>query len=132
MRPSYVVLTLVVAGAAIIAALGPMRGRSVQSGFEDLHSTITATLGTSGSTSAAKQPSAPPSEVTVSRPISRNVIEAAKGTSEVASSITAVNAGAAETGSASSQVLASAKALSTDSRTLRSEVDRFLATVRAA
>jgi multidrug efflux system membrane fusion protein len=52
-----------------------MRGRSVQSGFEDLYSTIIATLGTSGSTSAAKQPSAPPSEVTVSRPISRNVIE---------------------------------------------------------
>ncbi len=64
--------------------------------------------------------------------ISRNVIEAAKGTSEVASSISAVSQGASETGSASSQVLASAKSLSGDSRTLKAEVERFLATVRAA
>jgi methyl-accepting chemotaxis protein len=64
--------------------------------------------------------------------ISRNVIEAAKGTSEVASSITAVSQGASETGSASAQVLASAKSLSGDSRILKSEVERFLAMVRAA
>ena len=64
--------------------------------------------------------------------ISRNVVEAAKGTSEVASSITAVSQGASETGSASSQVLASAKSLSGDSRALKSEVERFLQTVRAA
>ena len=64
--------------------------------------------------------------------ISRNVIEAAKGTSEVAASITAVSQGASETGSASAQVLASAKSLSGDSRTLKAEVERFLAMVRAA
>lgn len=64
--------------------------------------------------------------------ISRNVVEAAKGTSDVASSITAVSQGASETGSASAQVLASAKSLSGDSRTLKAEVDRFLAMVRAA
>jgi methyl-accepting chemotaxis protein len=64
--------------------------------------------------------------------ISRNVIEAARGTSEVADSITAVSLGASETGSASSQVLASAKSLSGDSRLLKGEVERFLATVRAA
>jgi len=64
--------------------------------------------------------------------ISRNVVEAAKGTSDVASSITAVSQGASETGSASAEVLASAKSLSGDSRTLKAEVERFLAMVRAA
>jgi methyl-accepting chemotaxis protein len=64
--------------------------------------------------------------------ISRNVTEAAKGTAEVASNITAVSRGAGETGSASSQVLTSAKALSGESNQLKSEVEKFLATVRAA
>jgi methyl-accepting chemotaxis protein len=64
--------------------------------------------------------------------ISRNVTEAAKGTLEVASNITDVSRGAGETGSASSQVLSSAKALSGESQRLKSEVERFLATVRAA
>jgi methyl-accepting chemotaxis protein len=64
--------------------------------------------------------------------ISRNVSEAAKGTSEVASSVIDVSRGAGETGSASSQVLSSAKALSVESRTLKIEVEKFLANVRAA
>ncbi|MCC7252062.1 methyl-accepting chemotaxis protein [Hyphomicrobium sp.] len=64
--------------------------------------------------------------------ISRNVMEAAKGTSEVASSITDVSRGASETGSASTQVLSSAQQLSTESASLRGEVERFLSTVRAA
>jgi methyl-accepting chemotaxis protein len=64
--------------------------------------------------------------------ISRNVSEAAKGTSEVALSITDVSKGAGETGSASAQVLSSAKALSGESRSLKSEVGRFVANVRAA
>jgi methyl-accepting chemotaxis protein len=64
--------------------------------------------------------------------IGRNVAEAAKGTSEVASSIVAVSNGATETGSASNQVLASAKSLAGDARTLKTEVERFLANVRAA
>jgi methyl-accepting chemotaxis protein len=64
--------------------------------------------------------------------IARNVGEAAKGTGQVATSITDVNRGAAETGSASAQVLASAQSLSAESHHLRSEVDKFLSTVRAA
>lgn len=47
-------------------------------------------------------------------------------------SITEVNKGASETGSASSQVLSSAKSLSGESRNLKAEVERFLSTVRAA
>jgi methyl-accepting chemotaxis protein len=64
--------------------------------------------------------------------IARNVGEAAKGTAMVASNITDVNRGAGETGSASSQVLSSAQSLSGESNHLKLEVDKFLATVRAA
>jgi methyl-accepting chemotaxis protein len=64
--------------------------------------------------------------------ISRNVQQAARGTAEVATNITDVNRGAGETGSASAQVLSSAQSLSSESNHLKSEVDKFLATVRAA
>jgi len=43
-----------------------------------------------------------------------------------------VQRGASETGSASSQVLSSAQSLSIESNRLKTEVDRFLATIRAA
>jgi methyl-accepting chemotaxis protein len=42
------------------------------------------------------------------------------------------NRGAGKTGSASAQVLASARSLASESTHLKIEVDRFLATVRAA
>jgi methyl-accepting chemotaxis protein len=64
--------------------------------------------------------------------ISRNVQEAAQGTAEVAANIANVNRGAAETGTASSQVLSSAQALSRESDHLRREVENFMTTVRAA
>ena len=64
--------------------------------------------------------------------ISRNVQQAAQGTMEVSSNITDVQRGAGETGSASSQVLSSAQSLSVESNRLKLEVDKFLATVRAA
>ena len=64
--------------------------------------------------------------------ISRNVEEAAKGTAHVAENIVSVNRGANETGSASSQVLSAATALSGEGNKLKLEVDKFLATVRAA
>lgn len=64
--------------------------------------------------------------------ISRNVQQAARGTQQVSSNITDVQRGAAETGSASSQVLSTAKMLATDSNRLKDEVGKFLRTVRAA
>lgn len=64
--------------------------------------------------------------------ISRSVGEAAKGTAQVASSISEVHKGATETGLASGQVLASAQSLSHDTGYLKAEVEKFLATVRAA
>ncbi len=64
--------------------------------------------------------------------IARNVQQAAEGTSQVASGISEVNRGAAETGTASSQVLVSAQSLSKEGGRLKSEVRKFLATVRAS
>jgi methyl-accepting chemotaxis protein len=64
--------------------------------------------------------------------IARNVRQAAQGTSQVASNIADVRAGAGETGTASTQVLSSARALSTEGNRLKAEVDRFISTVRAA
>jgi methyl-accepting chemotaxis protein len=64
--------------------------------------------------------------------ISRNVQQAAHGTQAVSANITDVQRGATETGSASSQVLAAAKSLSGDSGRLRTEVSKFLSSVRAA
>ncbi|MGA2125407.1 MAG: methyl-accepting chemotaxis protein [Xanthobacteraceae bacterium] len=63
--------------------------------------------------------------------IARNVQQAASGTTQVAANIVEVNKGAGETGSSSRQVLASARALSGEGSRLRSEVDKFLLTVRA-
>ena len=64
--------------------------------------------------------------------IARNVQQAASRTAQVASNITEVNRGASETGSASAQVLSSAQGLSTESVRLKSEVEKFIARVRAA
>jgi methyl-accepting chemotaxis protein len=66
------------------------------------------------------------------REIARNVQLAAHGTSQVAANITDVNRGAENTGTASAQVLSSAKSLSNESGRLRTEVERFLSTVRIA
>src|SRR5262249_14800118 len=64
--------------------------------------------------------------------IARNVQQAAHGTDQVAANIAEVNNGANETGTASSQVLVSAQALSSEGNKLKAEVENFLATVRAA
>lgn len=64
--------------------------------------------------------------------IARNVQQAAAGTSQVATNIGDVNAAAEKTGAASANVLASAQALSSEGGRLKQEVERFLATIRAA
>src|SRR5262245_21391287 len=64
--------------------------------------------------------------------ISRNVAQAAQGTAAVATNIGDVNRGASRTGEASGQVLSSAQELSTQGGKLKTEVARFLETVRAA
>ncbi|MDU3131029.1 MAG: hypothetical protein E6699_26485, partial [Bradyrhizobium sp.] len=64
--------------------------------------------------------------------ISRNVQQAATGTQQVSANITDVQRGAAQTGSASAEVLSSAKSLAGDSNRLKREVGNFLEAVRAA
>jgi methyl-accepting chemotaxis protein len=64
--------------------------------------------------------------------IARSVQNVAQHSGEVADSIENVSRGAGETGSAFGQVLSSAKMLSSDSTRLKVEVEKFLATVRAA
>ena len=64
--------------------------------------------------------------------IARNVQQAARGTEEVSSRITDVQRDASATGSASSQLLSAAQSLSGESSRLRTEVGRFLDSVRAA
>jgi methyl-accepting chemotaxis protein len=85
--------------------------------ISDISTTIAATIEEQGAATAE---------------IARNVSEAAKGTVEVADKIAQVSHGASATGSASTQVLASARSLSTESGRLKSEVAKFLDTVRAA
>jgi methyl-accepting chemotaxis protein len=64
--------------------------------------------------------------------ISRNIQHAAHGTQQVSSNISDVKQGASETGQASSRLLLAAQSLTNDSKRLRTEVNRFLETVRAA
>jgi methyl-accepting chemotaxis protein len=64
--------------------------------------------------------------------IACNVRDAAEATAQVSSTIMNVSRGANETDEASSAVLASARALSSESVRLKLEVERFLSMVRAA
>ncbi|NIA72326.1 HAMP domain-containing protein [Pelagibius litoralis] len=64
--------------------------------------------------------------------IARNVQEAAAGTQQVTGTIAEVRSAAESTGSAASQVLSRADELSQQSDMLRSEVERFLAGLKAA
>jgi methyl-accepting chemotaxis protein len=66
------------------------------------------------------------------REISGNVQQAAAGTRQVSGNIAAAQRAATETGSAAATVLTAAGSLSRDSARLRTEVERFLAGVRAA
>jgi methyl-accepting chemotaxis protein len=64
--------------------------------------------------------------------IARNVQEAARGTQEVSSNIGGVSHAASETGQTATQLLEASNTLSQQSDTLRSQVERFFATIRAA
>jgi methyl-accepting chemotaxis protein len=64
--------------------------------------------------------------------ITRNIQQAAHGTTEVARNISEVSSGAAQTGTGAAAVLSSAKSLAEQSARLKTEVDKFLVTVRAA
>ncbi|HXZ00627.1 MAG TPA: methyl-accepting chemotaxis protein [Stellaceae bacterium] len=71
-------------------------------------------------------------QAAATKEIARNVQQASAGTSDVTSNITGVTKAAADTGAAASQVLGASGELSKQSETLRSQVDDFLAKIRAA
>jgi methyl-accepting chemotaxis protein len=64
--------------------------------------------------------------------IARNVQHAARGTGEVVENISGVTSAAGETAAAASQVLSTAKELSTHASDVRTQVDRFVGTLRAS
>ena len=66
------------------------------------------------------------------REISRSVQEAARGTQEVNANISGVQRAADHTGTAAGQVLGAAEQLSSQSKDLAGQVNRFLSEVRAA
>jgi methyl-accepting chemotaxis protein len=106
----------------------------MQSATQDAVGAIKGIAGTIGRVSeiAAAIAAAVEEQGAVNAEISRNVQQAARGTAQVATNIGDVNRGASETGSASTQVLSSAQSLSGESTRLKAEVEKFLATVRAA
>ena len=66
------------------------------------------------------------------REIARNIQHAAGGTSEVSSNIVGVSTATAEAGAAANEVLNASSALSREAEILRSEIDVFLSSIRAA
>ena len=64
--------------------------------------------------------------------VARNIQQTAQGTQEVTDNITGVTVAAQESSSAAVQVLSSANELAEQSAVLRTQMDRFLETVRAA
>ena len=64
--------------------------------------------------------------------IARNVQQASAGTAEVSSNIAGVTQAATETGAAATQVLGASSELARQGETLRSEVNQFLVSIRAA
>jgi methyl-accepting chemotaxis protein len=113
----------------IAAQIGAM-----QSATEDtvgVIGVISETITEVGSISTAIA-SAVEEQSAATREIAGNVQQAAEGTSEVSSNIVAVNEGASETGSAASQLLSAAGGLAEQAERLRTEVDRFVAGMRAA
>jgi methyl-accepting chemotaxis protein len=71
-------------------------------------------------------------QTAATKEISRNVQEAASGTQDVTRNIGSVTQAASETGQAAAQMRGAADELSKQAETLSTEVDRFIARIRAA
>ncbi|HEY2136734.1 MAG TPA: HAMP domain-containing methyl-accepting chemotaxis protein [Xanthobacteraceae bacterium] len=113
----------------IAAQVASMQGATTEAvqAIQKITTTITAINEVSTTiASAVEQQGAATQE------IARNVQEAALGTGQVSSNITGVNRAAAETGAAAGQVLNASDELGRQAKTLRVEIDAFLAHIRAA
>jgi methyl-accepting chemotaxis protein len=113
----------------ISSHIAGMQGATVESvaAIKEIGATIgqISTIATSIASAVEEQGAA-------TQEIACSVQNVAQGTQAAASDIGQVNRGAAETGSASEEVLNSAKTLSAESTRLRAELDRFMANIRAA
>ena len=112
--------------AAQIASMQAATNESVLA-IREIGTTITLISEISSTIAAAVE-----QQGAATQEIARHVQHAAKRSGVVASRIVDVSRGAGETGSASGQVLSSAKTISAESVRLRTEVEKFLTTVRAA
>jgi methyl-accepting chemotaxis protein len=101
--------------------------RESVSAMKEIGGTITRISGISSAIAAAIE-----EQSAAVKDISQNIQHAAQGAAQVSANILNVNKGAGETDAASGQVLSSAQGLAGESARLKLEVDRFLATVRAA
>ena len=106
----------------------------MQGATQELVAAIKEIGGTIGQISniASAIASAVEQQSSATQEIARNVQNVAQGTQQAAANVMQVNRGATETGSASEEVLNSAKSLSSESARLREELDRFMANIRAA
>jgi methyl-accepting chemotaxis protein len=112
--------------ASQIAGMQAATNESVQA-IREIGATINLISEISSTISAAVE-----QQGMATQEIAQHVQHAAKRSSVVASSIADVSRGAGETGSASSQVSLSAKTISIEGVRLKTEVEKFLTTVRAA
>lgn len=135
-------------GFAVVASevktLATQTARATDEISQQVHSIRTATLeatsaleGITGTIVrindiATKVASAVGEQRTATQAIVRDVENASVGTAEVSENIEDVTRAATEAGTASSEVICAAEELSRQGETLRAEVDRFLADIRAA
>ena len=104
----------------------------MQGATQELVAAIKEIGGTIGKISdiASTIASAVEQQSSATQEIARSVQNVAQGTQEAATNVMQVNRGATETGSASEEVLNSARTLSSESTRLREELDRFMANIR--
>jgi methyl-accepting chemotaxis protein len=117
------------ATADIAAQIADIQSATTDSSASIAH--ITTVVGTLSEISTAIA-SAVEEQGAATNEIARNVQQAARGTGEMSASLAEVTASAGRAGATASDVLASADRLSQQSDLLRSEVGKFLTTVRAA
>jgi methyl-accepting chemotaxis protein len=106
-----------------------MQGATQESvtAIKEIGGTITQISNIASSIASAVQ-----QQSSATQEIARSVQNVAEGTGEAAANISEVNRGTAETGSASTNVLDSARMLSAESSRLREELNRFMTNIRAA
>jgi len=113
----------------ISAQIGDMQLATAETVAEirEITSTITLISEVSAAIAAAVE-----QQGAATQEIARNVQQSAELSTQVASEVTEVSRGSSETSSVSTQVLTAAQSLATQSDRLKTEVEKFLGTVRAA